>query len=197
MSPAGPGTGAGGADPPLRTAFMRWQCLARRMAMRNNEGRPDDAATPAVFLPGAESPLGRVITLINKAPEYSATPELAQIAGETHDPARRRERAVRFLSASHYQTAAEFSDTLTATFPPGSPGAAKLAEAGRARLLFEAGFRTFDLHCGVRRLGDDDPLHESTMAHNGLFNPALAPGTVVLGFDPVWERSHSIHREEA
>lgn len=193
MIPAGAISGTERPDPPLRTVFMRWQCRARQMAMRDTEGRPDDAVTPAVYLPDADAPLGHVITLINKAPGYSVTPEFKHMARKTNDPAQRREQAVRFLSASHYQRAGEFSDTLTATFRPDSPGAAKLREAGEARLVFDAYARIFDLVCKVRRLAERDPLHQSTIAHNSLFNPALAPDTVVLGFEPVWRRSSSNH----
>ena len=45
---------------PLRDAFLGWQCRARQMMMREGEGKPTDAITPAVTLPGEDEPmLGR------------------------------------------------------------------------------------------------------------------------------------------
>jgi len=49
-------------DHPLRKAFLKWQCRVRQMAMRDNYGRPDDAITPAVYLPDQAEPMGHIIT---------------------------------------------------------------------------------------------------------------------------------------
>ena len=176
---------------PLRKAFLRWQCRVRQMAMRDNFGRPDDGIMPAVHLEGAAEPMGHIITLINKSPGYSVTPELHHMAAKTNDPAQRREQAIRYFSATYYQKAGEFSDILTATFPPGSPGAAKIREAETVRLRFEAFTQTFDLTTKVWRLADHNPLCQATIAHNRLFNPDLHPNTEVLGFEPDWAASSS------
>lgn len=176
---------------PLRKAFLKWQCRARQNAMRDQSGRPDDAITPALFLPGQEQPMGYIITLLNKAPRYSVTPELNHMIAKTNDPAQRREQAIRFFSAAYYQKASEFSDILTATFPPGSPGAATIREAGEVRLVFDAFAQMFDLTCRVFRLAPRHFLHQSTITHNKLFNPGLSPEAVVLGFEPDWSRSSS------
>jgi len=174
-----------------RLAFLKWQCHTRQIAMRENMGRPDDAITPAVTLTGESEPLGHIITLICKLPAYSVTAELNHILAKTHDPAQRREQALRFLSAAHYQKAAEFSDVLVATFPPRSPGAAKLREAEVVRLDFEAYAQKYALHCRVWTIAPHNFLYQTTMAHNRLFNPALPPDTVVLGFEPDWKLSTS------
>ena len=179
------------SDHPLRMGFMRWQCHVRQMAMRDKDGRPDEAIMPDVILPGETEPLGAIITVMNKSPAYSVTPELQHMAAKTNDPAQRREQALRFLSATYYQKAAEFSDILTATFPPGSPGAAKIHDAGRCTLIFEAYAQRFDLDCKVWRLAPHNMLHQATMAHNLLFNPTLPPATEVLGFEPDWGASSS------
>ena len=175
--------------PPLRRAFLRWQCRVRQMAMRENEGRPDDAMMPAVVPDGATAPIGHIITVLNRAPGHSVTAELDHMAASTNDPAQRRDQALRFLSAGYYQQAETFSDTLTATFRPGSSGAETLRGAGRCRLIFEAYAQCFDLSCRVWRLAPHNPLHRATIAHNQLFNPALPPGTEVLGFEPDWSAS--------
>ncbi|RMD88807.1 MAG: hypothetical protein D6811_13390, partial [Alphaproteobacteria bacterium] len=63
------------------------------MAMRTSGGRPDDAVMPWVILDGETEPLGRIITILNKAPGHSVTPELEHIAARTRDPAERRSQA--------------------------------------------------------------------------------------------------------
>lgn len=176
---------------PLKMAFLRWQCRVRQLAMRERDGRPDEGIMPDVVLPGESAPLGAIITVLNKAPGYSLTPELQHMAAKTNDPAERRAKAIEFLSASYYQKAAEFSDILTATFPPGSPGAEQIHAAGRCTLIFDAYAQRFDLECKVWRLAPHNLLHQATIAHNRLFNPTLPPATEVLGFEPDWEESRS------
>lgn len=173
----------------LREFFMRWQCRVRQMIMREEAGRPGPAIMPEVTLPGAEAPLGSIITLICKSPQFSLTPELKHMALKTNDPALRREAALRYFAETYYQKAGEFSDILTATFPPRSPGAAELREAKRVTLTFEAFSQRFDLDCRVWLLGENNPLWQATFAHNRLFNPDLPGDTVILGFEPDWARS--------
>jgi len=175
----------------LQKAFFKWQCRVRQVAMRDNAGRPDDAITPALILPGESEPLGHIITLINKAPMYSVTPELEHMAAKTNDPAQRRDQAMRYFSATFYQKAAEFAAILTATFPPASPGAARIREAETVRLVFDAYAQRFDLTCKVWRLAANNPFYRSTIAHNQLFNPTIHPDTEVLGFEPDWSISTS------
>jgi hypothetical protein len=173
----------------LRDSFMRWQCRVRQMMMRDNRGRPGDGITPALTLAGADVPMGHVITLMSKMPQYSKTPEMRHLARKTNDPALRREAALTFFSEYYYQKAAEFSDTLTATFPPGSPGAANIREAGRVTLTFGAYNQRYDLNCRVWTLTGRNPLHQATYWHNLLFNPGLASDTIILGFEPDWSHS--------
>ncbi|MEO3414400.1 hypothetical protein AAFO92_07085 [Roseovarius sp. CAU 1744] len=179
------------SDHPLRKAFLRWQCRVRQMSMRDQDGRPDDAIMPGVMLPGDAEPMGHIITVMSKSPAYSVTAELTHMSAKTNDPAQRRDAALRFLAAGYYQKAEEFSDILTATFPPGSPGAAQIHSAGECRLLFDAYAQKFDLSCKVWRLAPHNLLHQATIAHNKLFNPALPPDTEVLGFEPAWAASSS------
>jgi hypothetical protein len=108
---------------------------------------------------------------------------------KTNDPALRREAALTFFSEYYYQRAAEFSEILTATFSPGSPGASSIREAGRATLTFAAYSQRYDLACRVRTLAEHNPLRQATYWHNLLFNPDLAADTVILGFEPDWARS--------
>ncbi|MDE0208527.1 MAG: hypothetical protein OXJ64_01430 [Boseongicola sp.] len=176
---------------PLRTAFLKWQCRVRQLAMRDKAGRPDDAIAPALYLPGRDEALGRFVTVLNRAPAHSLTPELTHMAARTNDPAQRREAALAYFSATYYQSAARFSDILTATFPPGSILAARIRKAQRALLLFDAYAQRFTLSCRVWTLSPQNPFHEATVAHNTLFNPSLPPGIEVLGFEPDWNMSTS------
>lgn len=177
---------------PLKDRFLKWQCLVRQTMMRDNQGRPDTSVMPDVFLPGESEPLGAIITILNKAPGFEQTAEMNHMAWQTHDTAQMRSRALQFLSATYYQKHREFSDILTATFPPESPGAAKIRAAESCRLRFEAYSQAFDLQCRVWTLTEKNPLHVATIAHNRLFNPVLPGGTVVLGFEPDWEHSTAL-----
>lgn len=177
------------ANRALRDAFLRWQCRVRQMLMREAQGRPGDAIMPALTLAGAAEPMGHIITVMSKAPQFSKTPELRQMLRKTQDPAARREAALGYLAETYFQRAAEFSDILTATFPPGSPGAAAIRAAGRATLRFDAYSQRFELDCKVWELAEHNPLWQATYWHNALFNPNLPAETVILGFEPDWSRS--------
>lgn len=187
MVAAGPAIGETLA---LRRHFLRWQCLVRQEMMRRHEGRPVPGIMPAVFLPGHEAPLGHIITILNRRPAFSVTPELLHMARRTNDPADRRKRALAFLAAEHYLDPERFSDVLSATFAPRSEGAARLERAGQCRLVFDDAGHRFDLFCRVRAFEAGDALREATLAHNRLFNPSLPAETIVLGFLPDWARSH-------
>ena len=183
-----------GRRPPdhrLKERFLRWQCRVRQIAMRERGGQPDDAIVPALTLPGEREPLGHVITLISKWGTHSRTAELRHVVKRTNDPAERRKKALELFSETWYQQAREFSDVLTATFPPGSPGAARIVAAGRCTLDFDAYSQRFALDCAVRALPSSHPLHQATWWHNVLFNPSLHPDTLVLAFEPDWERSEA------
>ncbi len=173
----------------LMQQFLGWQCRVRQKTMRDNQGIPDDATTPSVSLPGSEEPMGHIITVFSKWGAYSKTPELKHMVKRTHDPAQRREKALEYFSSTYFQKAKEFSDTLTATFQPGSEGAATLLTAGECGLTFEAYAQKYVLQCKVVALSTNHPLYQATWWHNQLFNPSMHPDTIILGFEPDWNRS--------
>ncbi|QIE57388.1 hypothetical protein G5B40_19230 [Pikeienuella piscinae] len=173
----------------LRSGFLGWQCRVRQMMMREGGGRPSDAVMPEVTLDGEDAPLGRIITVLSKAPAWSVTPELTHIAKKTNDPMKWREEALTFFSATYFQRPHEFSDILTASFAPGSEGAARLRAAPGVTLSFDAYGQRYDLSCKVWKLARRNPLRAATIAHNRLFNPALHPDADILGFEPDWEKS--------
>ena len=157
--------------------------------MRKNMGRPDAAIVAAVTLSGEGRPMGHVITLMSKAPAYSKTPEMRHIAASTYDPAKRREKALQFFSEAYYQYSREFSDEITTTFPPDSPGATAICAAETCTLTFEGYGQRFDLFCAVSALSVEDPLFQASWCHNLLFNPGLHPDVEILCFEPNWGRS--------
>ena len=124
-----------------------------------------------LFLPHQEKPVANIITLMNKTPGYSVTPELLQMARKTNDPAQRRDQAIRFFSATYYQKAIEFSDILTATFPPVHQVRHQYAMQARFACVSKHICRCLILLCKVWRLVPQNPLYQTTMAHNRLFNP--------------------------
>ena len=74
----------------LRDAFLKWQCLTRQIAVRQNQGRPDEAVTPAVLLKGKTEAYDHIITVLSKTPQQSLLPELQHLVRRTLDPAQRR-----------------------------------------------------------------------------------------------------------
>ena len=177
------------ANEELRGRFLRWQCRVRQIAMRSGGGRPTGGMTPLVHL--CEEPVARVVTVLSKRPQHSVTMELRHLARRTHDPAERRENALKLFAERHYQAATEFSDTLTASFPPDSGTATRLLEGRECRLDFEQFGQRYRLHCRVRRLSENNPLREATFWHNLLFNPLLTADCIILGFEPDWGRSEA------
>jgi len=175
----------------LMEQFMRWQCRIRQIAMRENEGMPDDSISPAVTLAGESAPLGQIITIFSKWGEFSKTPEMMQMVKATNDPAQRRDKAIRFFSEMYYQHPREFSDVLTATFVPDSEGAKKILDAGECGLHFSAYNQEYKLHCKVLALEESHELYQATWWHNLLFNPTLHPDTTILAFEPDWDESSS------
>ena len=175
----------------LRDAFLKWQCLTRQIAVRQNQGRPDEAVTPAVLLKGKTEAYDHIITVLSKTPQQSLLPELQHLVRRTLDPAQRRQKALELLSETYYQKPMSFSDILTATFPPQSPRAAAIRKAGHCRLVFSGYGQSYQIECKIWALTKKNTLYQATFWHNLLFNPALHPDTIILGFEPDWTKSTS------
>ncbi len=179
------------ANEQLRNSFLRWQCRIRQIAMRSRGGRPSAGMAPLVSAADASASHTRIITVLCKRPEHSVTMELRHMARRTHDPAERRESALKFFAERYYQTASEFSDIPTASFSRDSGTAATLLSHRECRLGFEQFSQRFELHCNVRRLSRNNPLREATFWHNLLFNPRLDADCIILGFEPDWAKSEA------
>ncbi len=182
-------TGATGEHHPLKDVFLGWQCRVRRQLMRMRGGKPDASITPDLYLPGDCAPMGRIVTVLPRLASFSKVKEFQHLARRTRDTAEWRQRAIALLSETYYGRPQVFSDRLTATFQPGSDGAAAIVEAGGCRLVFSAFSQRFDLDCRVQRLRRGDHFHSATWWHNRLFNPNLLPDIVILGFTPNWDLS--------
>ena len=191
MSASSKATGSTAKSHPLRDVFLGWQCRVRQHAMREKRGRPDDAIMPTITLPDDAAPLGQIITVFNKLPLYSLTPEFRHMAKRTYDPAQRRDKALDFFSATYYQKPREFSDTLTSSFQPDSALADVIHTAQRVYLGFSAYAQQFTLYCNVSKLQNSDPLYQATWWHNHLFNPNLSAQAIILGFTPDWGHADS------
>ena len=176
---------------PLRDQFMGWQCRVRQLAMREQMGRPDDAVRPMLTLADEEMPFGRITTVISKGMLHSKTPELQHMVRRTFDAAQRREKAIEFFSETYYQRQSEFSEILTATFPPHSSNVDRILGAQTCTLDFDAYAHRFELACEVKALDKGHPLYQATWWHNLLFNPDLHPETTVLAFKPDWDKCRS------
>jgi hypothetical protein len=175
----------------LRRAFLNWQCRVRQIATREADGRPNAAMMPTVTPAGADAPLGDVITLLHRRPEYAQTKEFQHFARKSQDPLDRREAIVKFLAESYYQDIDRFIDVLTASFGSGSSGARTLVRAKSCKLEFSQYSQNYRVHCNVWRLSKNNPLHEATFWHNLCFNPNMSLDNVILGFEPIWDKSES------
>ena len=173
----------------LREEFFGWQCRVRQIAMRERDGRPDDAIMPVVTLPDSAEPLGSIITVLNKATDFSVIPEMQHLARKTSDEAERRTKSIEFLSSTYFQKPQSFSDIITATFVPGSQGAKKMCAASSCILTFTAYGQRFEFHSKATQLPFDDPLYQATWWHNFLFNASLHPKAIIVGFQPDWAAS--------
>jgi hypothetical protein len=176
---------------PLRDAFLKWQCRVRMIAMRENMGRPDDTITPSLTLKGSDEPMGHIITVMSKLPQFSKTPELQHLVKQTFDPAKRREKALELFSSIYYQKGREFSDILTSSFPAGSKGAEAIRAAEYCTIRFEAYNQIYELECKVWTLAKNNALYQATWWHNHLFNPDMSDDAVILGFEPDWDASRA------
>ncbi len=170
----------------LRDAFVFWQCMLRAEAMRRLEGRPTPGMRPRVLSPDGTELAPALTTLpMRKEPQQPAA-AFRHLVRRTHDPRERRDAAVALLAERYYAHPSLFSDVLTATFPPHSPLANALIEAGTCRLVFEQDGRHYDTPCAVTALAPADAHWQATWWHNALFNAALPPDIRVLAFKPRW-----------
>lgn len=176
---------------PLRNKFLHWQCRAREISMRDNQGRPDDAIKPNLILGGETQKLGQIITVLSRLPLYSKTPEMMHLVKSKFDPAACQEAGVQFFSENYYQKSFQFSDVLTAGFSPNSALAKLISDKMSCQLIYEYYAQRFDIVCKAREIKKDDHLFQATWWHNRIFNPRLNPNIIVIGFEANWKASNA------
>lgn len=174
---------------PLREKFIHWQCRAREISMRDHQGRPDDAIKPYLILDGETQELGQIITVLSRLRLYSQTPEMMHLVKSKVDPAACQEAALQLFSENYYQKSFQFSDVLTAGFPPSSTLAKLICDKMNCQLIFEYYSQRFELVCKATKIRKDDHLFQATWWHNRIFNPHLNPETIIIGFEPNWKAS--------
>ena len=177
----------------LQIAFLGWQCRIRQKAIRQNGGQPNKGMLAKITLPTKNPASFEVITVLCRLPEASKNAELMHIAKNTHDPAERRENAIRFFSAGYYQERRLFSDMLVAAFPPNSSKIEELIYAKKCQLDIEAFSTHFKLSCKPKLLDNHHPSRVACHFHNFLFNPYQLPNTKYIGFEVDWYQSIQLH----
>jgi hypothetical protein len=179
------------AQKKMSLSFLGWQCRIRQLSARRQDGKPSAAMLPDLTLRGEDEPLGAIVTVMSKLPQYSRTLELKHIYQKTNDPKQRRDDALKIIQEMYYQIPEEFSDVLTATFAPGSQGAEAMLSAGFGRLDFEEFRQTYSIPVRIARLTANDPLYQATYWHNAMFNPSIDPNLTIIGFQPDWSTAKS------
>ena len=177
------------AQAALRDHFLGWQCRLRQLAMRQGEGRPSAGMRPTVSLHDRPEALGAVTVLILKRDPEEATAQFRHMVRKTHDPAERRDGALKHLQSAYYQRPQEFSDVMTALFGPGSGLARQLTASAACRLDFEQYNQSYRIPCAVHDLTEAQDAYQATYWHNSLFNPNLPAGIQILAFTPDWSRA--------
>ncbi|PPR77312.1 MAG: hypothetical protein CFH06_01333 [Alphaproteobacteria bacterium MarineAlpha3_Bin5] len=168
---------------------MKWQCRIRQISFRQADGRPSKGMMPILQKSTDHQSSYRIITVLNKLPEFSKLPELQHIALKTNDPEERQASAVKFFSEVYFQHPAQFSGVLTATFPQNSLGVEKLANLDYCILRYEEFGQRYNIKCCPFIISTSHQLYRATYWHNFLFNSSLPAEPVVLGFQPNWESS--------
>ena len=173
----------------LQQRFLGWQCRLRQIAMRQGEGQPSDGMQPRVLLREDGRYSGSITVLINRWSAESDASQFRYLVQKTHDPADRFVNGLKFLSATHYQRAHEFSDELTALFQSGGLLVRALLAKQACTLVFSQFSAVYTLPCAVRQLATDAPAYQATYWHNRLFNSRMPKDVIVLGFRPDWTKA--------
>ena len=177
-----------GTNRALARAFVGWQCRLRQISFRQNEGRPSVGMTPLIHAVSEDKPVGRFVTVLNKAKAESSVMEFRHLYRRTRDPAQRRKDITEFLAEAYFQKPETFTDRLTTVFPPRSRTAVFLGSVDACRLVFDQFNQRYELICETIRLRGDDALFQATFWHNALFNSNLSKECEILALVPDWSR---------
>ena len=173
----------------LKSQFLAWQCLVRQRAMRVGDGRPTPGMCPHLSLADGGSYSGQVTVLIIRIDAVEDVSQFRHMVQKTHDPADRYKAAVKYLSATYYQKAQEFSDEMTGLFSSEGLLARALCARGSCILEFGQFGSHYRLPCSVREIDEETDAFEATYWHNRLFNSRMPADVKILGFLPSWHEA--------
>lgn len=173
----------------LGSYFVGWQCRIRQQAMRNSAGRPSPGMQPRLNLQVSDGDYGPITTMLLRAEPTDWISEFRHNVRKTHDPASRRDAAVKLLSSVYYQYPAAMDDKLTASFALDSELAELLISQSNCALTYEQYNQAFRVFCTVAELLPESDPYQLTYWHNAMFNRTLPARIRVLQFCPDWSAS--------
>lgn len=176
----------------LRDHFLGWQCRLRQHCMRFDGGRPASGMRPRFSRADGGLLSDGVTTLLIPAQTIEHIAFFKFQTQRTNDPRQRYEKGLQYLQGTYYQIPGEFTDELTALFPPASQLAKTLLAEAEILAEFAQANQTYRMACTVRKLPARDPARDLTLWHNRLFNPDLPAASIVIGLQPQW-RSAQAH----
>ncbi len=172
----------------LRSHFLGWQCRIRQISARDYEGQPLSAMRPRVSRRSGEVLFPAMTVMLIPADSNISTAYFKFQVQRTVDPAAVREAGVNYLAGGFYQEPEFFADELTGVF-----GANKASAMPKDVVLdFEQFAQSFRMFCKVRKLGMNDKAREASLWQARIFNPGIANGAIVLGFQPDWKSAVAV-----
>ena len=164
--------------------FISWQCRLRKLAMREQGGRPSAGMSAGIHAIAGGDEQARINFLINRADSADRTSEFRHIIRKTHDSSQWVKNGLRILAELHYHEVDQFVNDLTALFSHDSSIAYALLKAGQCQLRFTEASIEHAFDFDVRSLDQVDELFQATYWHNHLFNSTLPGNVRVLAFSP-------------
>ena len=129
--------------------------------------------------------------LINKKDLSELVTEFRYMYKKNADPALRRKDLLKVLVAGYFQQLEEFSDHLTALFPPNSELTNKLLDASNISLYFSQQNQKYIIPCSVQELNSGNLEYQATFWHNSIFNANLPENVRILSFVPDWSMAQA------
>lgn len=171
----------------LCVQFLTWQCRLRQIAMRENDGRPNQGMCAQVSDLDGNQLLDAMVTLLVRENSFESTEFLKFQVQKYNDPQEVFKKALIYLQSTHYHRAIEFSDEMTALFKADSPIANRLIETKHVILNFAQFSQNYRVPCAARLINPMEPAHQATLWHNRVFNPNLGDDVMILAFQPDWD----------
>ncbi|NNJ75612.1 MAG: hypothetical protein HKP56_10665 [Anderseniella sp.] len=173
----------------LRNHFLTWQCRIRQIAMREQEGRPNQGMRPRVLDASGKQLSAGIIVLLVREDSFESTEFLKFQVQKYNDPQDVYKKALIFLQSTHYHRAAEFSDEMTGLFSKGSALVEGMMSGEKVTLQFSQFSQNYSIPCRTRLLETDEAAYQATLWHNRVFNPNIGEDIEIVGFQPDWNET--------